>query len=99
MIKKSIENEIRSQLSELIASENIAVPSIVLEVPRNKDHGEISCNVALIAAKQLHQPPRKIAEKLAASFQTSMEGVEKVEVAGPGFLNFFLRLFNCVFLT
>ena len=98
MIPKSIENEIRSQLSDLIASEKIVVPAIVLEVPRNKDHGEISCNVALIAAKQLRQPPRKIAEKLAASFQTSPETVEKVEVAGPGFLNFFLsrQFFNTV---
>ncbi len=98
MIAHSIENEIRSQLSELIATENITVPSIILEVPRNKEFGEISCNVALIASKQLRESPRKIAERLAASFKTSPETVEKVEIAGPGFLNFYLsrQYFNSV---
>lgn len=90
MIRRSIENDIRTQLSDLIKRENIEIPSIILEVPRNKEHGEISCNIALIVAKQLGEPPRKIAERLVASFPTSPETVEKVDIAGPGFLNFYL---------
>ena len=54
------------------------------------EHGDLTCNVALAAAKQANRKPRELAESLAAEFPTSDELVCEVGVADPGFLNFRL---------
>jgi arginyl-tRNA synthetase len=64
-----------------------AVPAF--ERPRNPDHGEWSTNVALALAKPAGLPPRKVAERLVAAMGR-VEGLQAVEVAGPGFVNFRL---------
>ncbi|HUH06621.1 MAG TPA: arginine--tRNA ligase [Egibacteraceae bacterium] len=60
-----------------------------LERPRQREHGDWATNVALTLAKETGRPPREIAQDLADRIGTA-EGVEAVEVAGPGFLNFRL---------
>lgn len=65
-----------------------ALPDIQFERPRNRDHGDWSTNVALVAGKGRGNP-RDIAEAVRARIPESAL-VEKVEVAGPGFLNFYL---------
>ena len=58
--------------------------------------GEYACNVAMIVAKETGKPPREIADLLCENLAGSVEGVERVVVAGPGFLNFYLsRRFFC----
>ncbi|HET9482767.1 MAG TPA: arginine--tRNA ligase [Xanthomonadales bacterium] len=64
-------------------------PQFVIERTRNKAHGDYACNVALLLAKPLARNPRELAQQLSASLPQSRL-VEKVEVAGPGFINFFL---------
>jgi len=64
-------------------------PQFAIERTRNKAHGDYACNVALLLAKSVSRNPRELASALAASLPASRL-VEKVEVAGPGFLNFFL---------
>src|SRR5690554_2930455 len=54
-----------------------------------KSHGDYACNLALMAAKAAGCPPRKLAEALVAALPESA-AVEKVEIAGPGFINFFM---------
>ncbi len=69
---------------------------IQLEVPKDEQHGDFACNIAMLLAKELRMPPRKIAEAIAAGIETGGE-IEKVEVAGAGFINFYLsnaRLYN-----
>lgn len=62
------------------------IPDFVLEQPRNKDHGDMSCNVALMLAKILQRSPRDISEDLVQILaQDSI--ITKVESAGPGFIN------------
>ncbi|MDI3256664.1 MAG: arginine--tRNA ligase [Kyrpidia sp.] len=61
-----------------------------LEVPRDKRHGDYSSNAAMQLAKAVRQPPRALAERLAGAVDLPAAGVQRVEVAGPGFLNFFL---------
>lgn len=63
--------------------------SIQLERPKNKDHGDFSTNLAMLLAKPLRQNPRAIAESLIQALPTSAY-VEKVEIAGAGFINFYL---------
>lgn len=63
--------------------------AIHLERPKNKDHGDFSTNLAMLLAKPLRQNPRAIAESLIQALPTSAY-VEKVEIAGAGFVNFYL---------
>jgi arginyl-tRNA synthetase len=63
--------------------------AIQLERPKNKDHGDFSTNLAMLLAKPLRQNPRAIAESLIKALPTSAY-VEKVEIAGAGFVNFYL---------
>ncbi len=62
---------------------------ILLERPRQADHGEFACTLALQLAKTTRRPPRELAQALVAAMPPS-DLVEKVEVAGPGFINVFL---------
>ena len=56
--------------------------------PKQKDHGDFATNVALALAKRAGRPPRDVAQAIADALPASPL-VEKVEVAGPGFLNIF----------
>ena len=60
-----------------------------LEVPKDKQHGDFACNIAMVLAKQLKTAPRKIADAIAAGIPIGGD-IEKVEVAGAGFINFYL---------
>ena len=62
------------------------LPEPELQEPRQKDHGDFATNVALALAKRAGAPPRKVAEALVAVLAPA-PFVEKVEVAGPGFIN------------
>lgn len=56
---------------------------------KDKAHGDYACNIALIAAKAAGCPPRQLAETLITNLPAST-AVDKVEIAGPGFINFFM---------
>jgi arginyl-tRNA synthetase len=61
----------------------------VIERTRNREHGDFACNAAMVLARAARRKPREIAEALVAALPESAD-VARVEVAGPGFLNFFL---------
>jgi arginyl-tRNA synthetase len=63
-----------------------------LKIDRTRDpaHGDLACNVAMVLAKQAGLPPRELAQKILDHI-SSIDWLEKAEVAGPGFINFFLR--------
>ncbi len=62
---------------------------IQIENSRDSTHGDFACNIALLLAKSARRKPRELAEKLAGALPVSRL-VDKVEVAGPGFINFFM---------
>jgi len=73
------------------------VPDMEIEAPRNSSHGDFSTNFALVSAAIQKMPPRKIAQSLVSSIEILCEEsvqtanlIEKIEIAGPGFINFFL---------
>ena len=66
-------------------------PAIVLDTPREKSHGDLATTLALTMAKAEAKPPRKIAEIIIANLQDEEGMIEKTEIAGPGFINFFLK--------
>ena len=61
-----------------------------VEIPKDKNHGDYSTNAAMRYAKILRKSPREIAENLSKTLQKS-DIIEKIEIAGPGFINFFIR--------
>jgi arginyl-tRNA synthetase len=62
-----------------------------LERPRQAEHGDYATNAAMLLAPVLKAPPRDVAGRLAEALQTGLGGaVDRIEVAGPGFLNLFL---------
>ena len=81
---------IRSALDDVLLGMGAEVDTITLERPRDPAHGDLATNVALTLAKPLGRPPRQIAEDIANSLDLAAAGVDSVEIAGPGFLNFRL---------
>lgn len=82
-----------SQALEKIAAEGVIpsdqIPQPVIERARDERHGDFACNVAMVLAKLARSKPRDLAEKLIAALAESPL-IEKVEIAGPGFINFYL---------
>ena len=86
---QSIEVELKQAIQIAVKKAfDLDVQNIVVETPKNKDHGDFSSNVAMQLTRQLHQNPRMIAQSLLDAF--SLEMVSNIEIAGPGFLNFTL---------
>ena len=88
---QSIEVELKQAIQNAVKKAfdlDLDVQNIVVETPKNKDHGDFSSNVAMQLTRQLHQNPRMIAQSILGAF--SLEMVSNVEIAGPGFLNFTL---------
>ncbi len=69
----------------------IQIEDILIEIPRERGFGDFSTNIAMQVSKQAKMPPRKTAELLFSEFDFSGTYIERTEVAGPGFLNFYLR--------
>ena len=65
------------------------VPAIGIERARDKQHGDFASNIALVLAKTAQRKPRELAEQIVAHLPAS-DQVERVEIAGPGFINFLL---------
>ncbi len=65
-----------------------AIPEYVIEIPNNPDHGHFSTNLPMAFASTQKMPPRKIASIILEHLKDEQGIIEKVEVAGPGFINF-----------
>ena len=66
-------------------------PAITIETPREKNHGDLATTMALALAKSESKPPRKIAEIIISNIKDESGILEKTEIAGPGFINFFFK--------
>jgi arginyl-tRNA synthetase len=78
--------------SESLAGESVAGrPAPTLERPKKAEHGDYSTNAAMLLAPVLKAPPRDVAERLGSELEARLgDRLDRVEVAGPGFLNLFL---------
>lgn len=66
------------------------LPEFVVEVPREKGHGDLASNLALVLAREARKAPRQIAELIINHMDASGTWISRMETAGPGFLNFWL---------
>lgn len=90
--REKLQDLILKAIDEAVAAGDLApyeVPEFVLETPKDPKHGDFASNVALASAKAARRAPREVAEILVKYIPVG-EFIAKVEVAGPGFINFFL---------
>jgi arginyl-tRNA synthetase len=95
-VQKQLGEHIRKALKNLGRSDISAELGPSMDHPKDLAHGDYSTNVALIYAKPLNMPPRDLAEKIVAELKKDSELskknlVEKIDIAGPGFINFHLK--------
>ncbi|WP_434644406.1 arginine--tRNA ligase (plasmid) [Thermoanaerobacterium thermosaccharolyticum] len=86
IVTNSIEKAIKSGLLNIED-----MPSIEIEEPKEKQFGDLSINTAMVMAKSAKMPPRKIAEIIKDGLELKGTLIDKVEIAGPGFMNFYLN--------
>ena len=87
-LKHIIKEIISSALKEL--NIDIKEKQIVIEVPKKRENGDFSSNIAMQLTKVLKDNPRSIAEKIKSIVEKN-ENINKVEIAGPGFINIYLE--------
>ena len=84
-------NEARQQLIAAINAAKPGLKEFKIEVPADRSNGDFSANVAMVNAKQFSMAPRALAEEIIGNLNLENTYFSKVEVAGPGFMNFFLN--------
>lgn len=88
-LKNIIEQAVKKAVSNGALPE-AEMPQFNIEKPANKDNGDYSTNVAMAGARAFKKAPRMIAEDIASCIDLDGTAFERVEIAGPGFMNFFL---------
>ena len=81
---------LRAALAKAAASLGAPTTDVLLERPKDPTHGDVATNLALALAKTLKAKPRDVATKLVAALELPAGVVKQIEIAGPGFINFFL---------
>lgn len=93
LAKQQVKETVMNALGRLVAEgkiEAVPLPAFNVERPADVSHGDFSCNAAMASAKALRNNPRAIGQMIADAAVLEGTVFEKIEVAGPGFLNFFI---------
>ena len=97
LVQQSID-QLRSRIVEAMGKAIAAgdlpaepIPDFTIEVPADRAHGDFAANAAMVSARAFRQPPRKIAEAIVRHLDLSGTYFDSSDIAGPGFLNFFLQ--------
>ncbi|MDO8620462.1 MAG: arginine--tRNA ligase, partial [bacterium] len=88
-----IADDLKKAIGETLKEMGIENRVVDLEHPAELSHGDYSTNVALAYSKELKMKPRELAEKIVEKLEAlspKLEEIEKIEIAGPGFINFHL---------
>ncbi|MBN2538923.1 MAG: arginine--tRNA ligase, partial [Deltaproteobacteria bacterium] len=89
-LARLLEGSINSCIEKKILK-NTDIPFIEVELPREGSHGDYASNIAMVFASSQREAPRRIAERIVANINDSDRILDKIEIAGPGFINFFIR--------
>ncbi len=86
LVHQAVQNLAKSEVLPLAAE-----PVFQVDIPKVAEHGDFATNVAMVVAKSARRPPRQVAELIREALQPPAGMLARVEIAGPGFLNFFLE--------
>lgn len=93
-IVEQIQQQIKDALHDAVVKADLIegeVPDIILETPRQKENGDYATNIAMRLTKLAKMPPRNVAEAIIAQLDKEAASIEKIDVAGPGFINITLK--------
>ncbi|MEK4176693.1 arginine--tRNA ligase [Aeribacillus sp. FSL K6-1305] len=90
-VKEQLKQEIKNAVLKANIAEEEQIPEVILEVPKEKAHGDYSTNMAMQLARIAKKAPRAIAEEIVQHFDRAKASIEKIDIAGPGFINFFMN--------
>ena len=94
-IVEQVQTKLKEEIAAAVIKANLAteeqLPNVILEIPKDKVNGDYSTNMAMQLARVAKKAPKVIAEELVASFDKASASIEKVEIAGPGFINFYMN--------
>ncbi|GAB3789277.1 arginine--tRNA ligase [Virgibacillus kimchii] len=94
-VLEQTEDTLKQEIAAAVIKAELAkaeeLPDIVLEKPKDKAHGDFAANIAMQLARIAKKAPRKIAEDIVEELDKTKASIEKVEIAGPGFINFFMK--------
>ena len=93
LAEQQLRDRVAAALAAAVAAGELPeaeLPAYRVEIPADRKNGDLAANVAMVSARALRKAPRQIAEALVAHMDLSDTFLEKAEVAGPGFVNFFL---------
>lgn len=87
-VKSTLIEEIKASIEKANLAEDI--PEIKVEIPKDTKNGDYSTNIAMVLTKVEKRNPREIAQAIVDNLDTSKANVKQVDIAGPGFINFYL---------
>ncbi|NLY79207.1 MAG: arginine--tRNA ligase, partial [Lysinibacillus sp.] len=90
-LQQSIKDALKAAVDKAGLVEEGAQYNIHIEVPKDKSNGDFATNLAMQLTKLAKKPPRQIAEAIVENLETEGTDIEKVEIAGPGFINITVR--------
>ncbi|MGG4166010.1 arginine--tRNA ligase [Rossellomorea vietnamensis] len=90
-VQENLKAEIKAAVLKAGLATEDQIPDVILEIPKEKSHGDYSTNMAMQLARVAKKAPRMIADDIVANFDQSKASIEKVEIAGPGFINFYMN--------
>ncbi len=90
-VKDRLKEEIKAAVMKAGLAEEAQIPDVLLELPKDKAHGDYSTNMAMQLARVAKKAPRMIAEEIVANFDKQKGSIDKIEIAGPGFINFYMN--------
>ncbi|MDT9026704.1 arginine--tRNA ligase [Rossellomorea yichunensis] len=90
-VQENLKSEIKAAVLKAGLATEDQISDVILEIPKEKSHGDYSTNMAMQLARVAKKAPRMIAEDIMANFDQSKASIEKMEIAGPGFINFYMN--------
>ena len=90
-VKSKLKQEIKAAVIKADLATEEQIPDVILEMPKDKVNGDYSTNMAMQLTRVAKKAPKMIAEELVAHFDNTKASIEKIEIAGPGFINFYMN--------
>jgi arginyl-tRNA synthetase len=94
-IVEQVQSKLKQEIKDAVIKAQLAtedqIPDVILETPKDKTHGDYSTNMAMQLARVAKKAPRMVAEALIEHFDVTKASIDKLEIAGPGFINFYMN--------
>ncbi|MCI1696646.1 arginine--tRNA ligase [Aneurinibacillus aneurinilyticus] len=94
-VVEQTKSKIIEQIKQAVIAAGIVeaeqIPDFALELPKDKQHGDYATNVAMQLTRIARRNPRQIAEEIISGFDKQAASISKIEIAGPGFINFYMN--------